>query len=126
MSAAADTDRSLTTVPLHNAVFCVDCEIISNSPHDVCTVCGSHSLIGLFRMLGGALRSQKAQTPEDHARPIKYDLELTVKVHQVAAADLNQAIESITHLANVGGDLEMLHINVESVIDTPLVVRKAA
>ena len=64
MNAAADTERGLGGVPLLNAVFCADCETISNSPHDACTICGSHSLINLFRMLGGTLRSQKRSPPE--------------------------------------------------------------
>jgi hypothetical protein len=50
------------------AVFCADCETISNSPHDACTVCGSRSLINLFRMLGGTVWSQKPQSAEDHAK----------------------------------------------------------
>jgi hypothetical protein len=38
-------DRDLSIVPLQRAVFCVDCEMVSNSPHEACTVCGSPSLI---------------------------------------------------------------------------------
>jgi hypothetical protein len=46
---------------------------------------------------------------------VKYNLELTVKAHQIAARDLNHTIESITQLADVAGNLECLHLNVESV-----------
>jgi len=73
MNAGADTEGALGTVPLLNAAFCVDCETISNSPHDACTVCGSHSLISLCRMLGGTLRGQKAYSTEDHAKTAKYE-----------------------------------------------------
>src|ERR1039458_6106247 len=59
MNAGAHTDGGLSAVPLLNAVFCAGCETISNSPHDACAVCGSRSLINLFRMLEGDLRSQK-------------------------------------------------------------------
>jgi hypothetical protein len=52
-------------------------------------------------------------------------VELTVKVHEVPANELNRAIESISRLAEVCGDLESLHINVESVLD-PQAVFKAA
>jgi hypothetical protein len=76
MNAGAHTEGGLSAVPLLNAVFCVDCETISNSPHDACTVCGSHSLISLFRMLGGTLRSRKLQSTEDHAKTAKYNLRL--------------------------------------------------
>jgi catechol 2,3-dioxygenase-like lactoylglutathione lyase family enzyme len=63
---------SFASIHILNAVFCVDCETISNSPHDACTICGSHSLIDLFRMLGGTLRSQKAQSAGGQAQPTKY------------------------------------------------------
>ena len=118
MNAGAHTDEGLSAVPLHNAVFCVDCETISNSPHDACTVCGSHSLTSLFRMLGGTLRSQKPQPTAEHAKTAKYNLELTATVHEIPATELNHAIELITRLAEAGGDVKSLHINVESVFDT--------
>src|SRR5690348_8631758 len=106
----------LSTVPLQSAVFCVNCEIISDSPHDVCAVCGSRSLFGLIRILGGTLRSPKSRrNAEAPPNKLKYNLELTVKAFEVAARDLNHAIESITHLADVGGDLKSLHMNVEAV-----------
>jgi hypothetical protein len=125
MNAGAHTNGGLSAVPLLNAVFCADCETISNSPHDTCTVCGSHSLVNIFRMLGGTLRSQKPLSAEDQVKTAKYNLELTVKVHEIPANELNRAIESIGRLAEVCGDLESLHINVESVFDTQAVPRVA-
>jgi len=125
MNARAHTEGGLSAVPLLNAVFCAECEIISNSPHDACSVCGSRSLINLFRMLEGNLPSQKPQSAEDHAKPAKYNLELTVKVHEIPAHELNRVIESISHLAEVSGDLESLHVNVEPVFDTQAVPRAA-
>jgi len=125
MNAAADTEGGLSAVPLLNAVFCVDCETISDSPHDACTICSSHSLISLFRMLGGTLRSQKAQHTGDRAKTAKYNLELTAKVHGIPATELNHVIESITQLAEAGGELESLHFNVESVFDAQGVLRVA-
>jgi hypothetical protein len=118
MDPGADIEGGLSAVPLLNAVFCADCECISNSPHDGCTVCGSHALIGLFRVLGGTLRSQKAQSTKDDAKTATYNLELTVKMHEIPANELNRAIQSITGLAEVSGDLECLHINLESGSDT--------
>ena len=125
MNAGAHTNGGLSAVPLLNAVFCADCETISNSPHDACTVCGSRSLISLFRMLGGTLRTQKPQSAEDHGKTAKYNVELTVKVHEVPANELNRAIESMSRLAEVCGDLESLHINVESVFGTQAEIRAA-
>jgi len=125
MNAGAHIDGGLSAVPLLNAVFCADCETISNSPHDTCTVCGSPSLVNLFRILGGTLRSQKAQSAEDHGKTAKYNLELTVNVHEIPANELNRAIESISRLAEVCGDLESLHIDVEPVFGTQAVPRAA-
>ena len=70
MNFAAKTEEGLSAVRLVSAALCVDCETISNSPHDVCTICGSHSLSSLFRMLGGTLRTQKAI--DDHTKTPKY------------------------------------------------------
>ncbi len=122
MKAGTEIEAGLSAVPLLTAVFCVDCETISNSPHDACTICGSHSLISLFRMLGGTLRGQQSQSG---SKTTKYSLELTAKVHEIPAAELNHVIESITRLAKIGGDVELLHINVESVFDTRAALRAA-
>jgi hypothetical protein len=105
-----EVEQEMSVVPLQHAVFCVNCETVSNSPHDVCTVCGSHSLVSLFRMLG-TLRS-KNQPPE----LVKYNLELTVRVNEVSGADLNHAIDALTRLAEVGKDLQTLHMHIESVV----------
>ncbi|MGA9134564.1 MAG: hypothetical protein WB384_21385 [Candidatus Sulfotelmatobacter sp.] len=125
MNAGADTGERLSAGPLLNAVFSVGRETISNSLHDACTVCGSHSLISLFRTLGGTLRSKKPQSTEDHAKTAKYNLELTANVHEIPATELNHAIGLITRLAELGGDVKCLHINVESVFDTQAVLRAA-
>lgn len=125
MNAGAHTKAGLSAVPLLNAVFCTVCETISNSPHDACTVCGSHSLISLFQMLGGTLRSQKPQSTEDQAKTTKYNLEFTANVHEIPATELNHAIELITRLAEAGRAVESLHLNVEPVIDTQDVLRAA-
>jgi len=54
----------LDTVRLQNAVFCAECEVISNSPHDLCWVCGSRSLVSLSRLLGGPLSAQRTRLIE--------------------------------------------------------------
>ena len=106
-----ELEPEMSVVPLQNAVFCVNCETISNSPHDVCEVCGSRSLVSLFRMLGGTLHGNN-QTEE----LVKYNLDLTIRVRELSAADLNRAINALTRLAEVGTDLQALHMNVESVL----------
>ena len=52
--------RSLNAVALQNAVLCAECDVVSDSPHDRCMVCGSRSLVNISRMLGGSLPSNRA------------------------------------------------------------------
>jgi hypothetical protein len=47
--------RSLNAIALQNAVLCAECDVVSDSPHDRCLVCGSSSLFNIARMFGGAL-----------------------------------------------------------------------
>jgi hypothetical protein len=56
----ADEDRPLNSISLQNAVLCADCDVVSDSPHDHCLVCGSRSLFNISRLLGGMLPSQRA------------------------------------------------------------------
>lgn len=53
--------RVLNAVPLQNAVLCAECDIVSDSPHDVCMVCGSHSLFNVARVFGGNLPKKRAR-----------------------------------------------------------------
>jgi hypothetical protein len=57
----ASEKPDVNAVWLRNAVLCADCEVISDSPHDTCRVCGSHSLLSLSCVLGGVLPAQRAQ-----------------------------------------------------------------
>lgn len=52
-----NVDRlDLNAVRLQQAVLCVDCEVISDSPSANCLVCGSLSLLPLARVLNGEER----------------------------------------------------------------------
>ncbi len=42
----------VNAVRLQQAVLCADCDVISDSPHDTCIICGSRSLLPLARVLG--------------------------------------------------------------------------
>jgi hypothetical protein len=112
--SATGSALGVNTVPLGNAVFCVNCEMISDSTHDLCTVCGSRSLVGLFRVLGGTLRKRSSEPIAELPKTVKYHLELSVDAHEISARDLNHAIELLSHLSEVGGVVERMHINVES------------
>jgi hypothetical protein len=90
--------------------------MISDSTHDVCTVCGSRSLVGLFRVLGGTLRKRN-ESVEKTPSNVKYHVELSVDAHDISARALNHAIELVTRLSQAGGVVEHMHINVESVFE---------
>jgi hypothetical protein len=53
--------RPLNAVALRSAVLCAECDVVSDSPHDVCMVCGSHSLVNICRILGGNLPKTRAE-----------------------------------------------------------------
>ena len=69
-------------------------------------------------MVGGTLRSQKKQLDGDGAKTVKYNLELIAKVREIPAIELSLIIESMTRLAEAGGAVESLRINVETVSNT--------
>lgn len=117
--------EGFTLVSMRNAVFCVDCEMVSDSPYEVCMGCGSRSLVSLCRLLGGSLLGQGTKSATN-TKCIKYNLEVTVKVFEVAANDLNRVIGSITQIAHTGGNVQCLHLNVESVLASDRPASKAA
>ena len=51
----------VNAIPLQNAVLCADCEVVSDSRHETCVVCGSRSLLNLACILGGKLPARRAQ-----------------------------------------------------------------
>ncbi len=53
-------EQVLNAVPLQHAVLCADCEVISDSAGEVCSVCGSRSLLSIGRVLGGTVGEERA------------------------------------------------------------------
>jgi len=53
------TFKDLNFVPLQSATFCVQCEMITTSSKPTCPACGSQALLGLSRVLGGSMRTQR-------------------------------------------------------------------
>jgi hypothetical protein len=104
---------------MQDAVLCVDCEVVSTSSNDKCPVCSSRSLFSLFRMLGGTLSDRKTEFREQRGEAVKYDLEITLKLKEMTARDLNDAITSINRLTLPihGCLLESFHINVDSYVE---------
>jgi hypothetical protein len=58
---SGERHRVLNAVPLQNAVLCAECDVVSDSPHDTCLVCGSHSLVNVARIFGGNLPQKRAR-----------------------------------------------------------------
>ena len=57
----------LNAVPLQNAVLCAECEVVSDSPHDICMVCGSRSLFNIASIFGGKLPSERVSLVTEDA-----------------------------------------------------------
>ncbi len=73
--------RSLTVadvnfVSLQSAVFCVQCELLSNNNTPQCLACGSAAVLSLSRVLGGSLRGQQT-------------------AHLIADAELDRLVRSL-------------------------------
>jgi hypothetical protein len=109
MNSGADPE-SISLVSLEGAVFCVDCEIVSNSPHEVCTACGSRSLVSLYRFLGSLRKNDGTRIDN---QTVKYNVDLTLKIRELAGDDLNRLISLFTEMR---GNLQTLHLNIESVL----------
>jgi len=58
--SSVQRSRGLNAVPLENAVLCAECDVVSDSPHDICVVCGSRGLFNIARVFGGKLPKQRA------------------------------------------------------------------
>ena len=60
VDGASQGGRSLNAVALQHAVLCAECDVVSDSPHDRCLVCGSRSLFNIAHMFGGNLPHNRA------------------------------------------------------------------
>ena len=75
---------ALNAVPLQSAVLCAECDVVSDSPHDTCLVCGSHSLFNIARMFGGKLPKERARLMgEGEIEIVTRDLFVVPKPHRV-------------------------------------------
>jgi hypothetical protein len=104
-------------LPLWNAVFCPDCEIISSRRGDECPVCKSRSLVSLARMLGGSLFTHRAQHFQECESGL-FDITIAVGLQQMYAKDLSTTVERLTSV--IGPKLARaeasIHINVRPVV----------
>ena len=80
----------INAVCLQNAVLCADCEVISDSSHDICRVCGGHALLSLSRVLGGTLPVQRAQVVD--AREFNSERPTLSVVRQMPHARIRRSV----------------------------------
>lgn len=113
--SGARNEREAEVVPLSSAVFCLDCEVISQSRTDECPACHSRSLLSLGRILGGSLHDRK---PEQESECGSFDITLTVNVQRMHANEVNTTLEGLTTV--IGPRLAQgrasFHINVQPAV----------
>jgi hypothetical protein len=107
-----------SVLPLLNAVFCLDCEVISNSQGEECPVCKGRSLVNLARMLGGSLFAHRAQQSHEHKGAF-FDITITVDLQQMSAQDVTTMLERISTVIapKLARDRATFHINVRPAND---------
>ena len=105
-------------LPLLNAVFCLDCEVISTSRGDECPACKGRSLVSLARMLGGSLLAHKAQQSHPSKTGL-FDVTIAVELQQMHAKDLSTTVERLTSVIGpkLAGDRASFHLNVKPAVD---------
>jgi hypothetical protein len=103
-------------LPLANAVFCMDCEVISSSRGDECVACKGRSLLSLARMLGGSLLVHRAQQESESGL---FDITITIELQQLHAKDLSTTVETLTGVVGprLALDRASFHINVKPAVD---------
>jgi len=118
MFSGTHNESEPDVVPLCYAVFCLDCESISNTPRDECPSCKSHSLVSLARMLGGSILDQPSNRLGQCAS-LSFDITITVGLQQMHAEDLNTALERLSNMVGprLGRARASVHIDVEPKVD---------
>jgi GAF domain-containing protein len=84
--AAADVNF----VSLQSAIFCVQCELLSENNTPQCLACGSGAVVSLSRVLGGSLRGQQTTHLIADAELDRLVRSLLYTVPQVAATGEDQ------------------------------------
>ena len=95
MSALIQNRLDKGGLPLWNAIFCLDCEVISSSRGSECPVCNGRSVISLARILGGSLFGHREHSAQERESKL-FDLTITVDLQQMAAKDLTATLERLT------------------------------
>lgn len=78
---AYERRRCLNAIALQNAVLCTECDVVSDSPHDTCLVCGSRSLFNIARMFGGSLPSGRTAVIPSETMEVRHEVVLCFPNH---------------------------------------------
>src|ERR1700693_5023676 len=118
MVAVTRNHLEAAVLPLLNAVFCLDCEVISTSRGDECPACKGRSLVSLARMLGGSLLAHRAQHSHECESGL-FDITIAVELQQMHAKDLSTTVERLTSAIGpkLARDRASFHINVKPAVD---------
>jgi GAF domain-containing protein len=81
------TAADVNFVSLQTAVFCVQCEMLSDNNTPRCLACGSGAVLSLSRVLGGSLRGQQTAHLIADAELDRLVRSLLYTVPQIAAGD---------------------------------------
>jgi putative methionine-R-sulfoxide reductase with GAF domain len=81
------TPTDVSFVALQSAVFCVQCELLSENNTPRCLACGSVAVLSLSRVLGGSLRGQQT-------------------AHLIADAELDRLVRSLLYTVPQGAEVE--------------------
>jgi hypothetical protein len=105
-------------LPLWNAVFCLDCEVISSSRGDQCHACKSRSLVSLARMLEGSLLAHRAQHFQ-RCESRLFDITIAVELQHMHAKELSTIVERLTIVigSKLAQDRASFHVNVKPAVD---------
>jgi len=105
-------------LPLWNAVFCLDCEVISSSRDGECVACQGRSLVSLARLLGASLFAHRARHLQKWEKGL-FDVTITVELQEMHAKDLSTTVERLTGVIgpNLAGDRASFHVNVKPAAD---------
>ena len=120
MSAGTRKHLDAGILPLWNAVFCLDCEVIASGRGDECPVCKRRSLVSLARMLGASLLAHRLQQFQGWESGL-FDITITVELQQMHAKDLSTTVERLTGVIGpkLARDRASFHINVKPTEENP-------
>ena len=105
-------------LPLWNAVFCLDCEVISSSQGEECAACKGRSLVNLARMLGGSLLAHRTERLQEWESRM-FDITITMELQQMHAKDLSSTVVRLTSVIGpkLARDRASFHIDVKPAVD---------